>query len=217
MDLEQAHTNMIKQQIRTCDVFDEHILAAINDTPREYFVPAQIKNLAYTDMPIGIDRGQTMLCPKEEAQMLQALAITPDDHVLEIGTGSGYITTLLARLAKKVTSVDIFADFTRQAQTRLQHFDIDNVTLATGNAATGWSAEAPYDVIIVSGAVPRIPAELVPQLNIGGRLFVFVGDAPAMNACLLTQTAANIWDTQRIFETVVPRLLKIHEPSPFIF
>ncbi len=217
MDLEQAHSNMIKQQILTCEVQEESIIAVLYAVAREQFVPAHMKNLAYADMPLAIGHGQNMFCPKEEAQLLQSLDIKATDSVLEVGTGTGYMTAVLAKLASKVVSVDIFADFTRQAQERLRQFDVDNVTLATGNAAMGWETEAAYDVVVITGSLAKVPAVFDAQVNIGGRLFAVLGEAPSMQACVFTKIAKQQWRAQRLFETTVARLLKTHEASLFVF
>jgi protein-L-isoaspartate(D-aspartate) O-methyltransferase len=217
MDLEQARINMIKQQLRTCEVLDNTLLSLLNELPRDRFVPSQVKNLAFADMQLPIGHEQIMFSPKEEAQMLQSLALKPTDRVLEIGTGTGYITALLAKLCQHVTSVDLFADFTRQAQMQLQQLEIENVTFGTGNAASGWANNAPYDVILLSGSLAKLPQALSRQLNPAGRIFAILGQAPAMQACVLTQTQPNQWQTTPLFETVVPRLLKITEPSSFVF
>ena len=217
MDLEQARINMIKQQIHTCDVVDEHLLQVLNDIPRDQFVPAEMKNLAFADLCISLSHDQVMFCPKEEAQMLQALSIQSSDKVLEIGTGTGYVTALLASLAKQVTSVDIFSDFTQQAQTRLQQLELNNVTFATSNAVAGWPSAAPYDVIIITGSLLKIPDAFSEQLAAGGRLFAVLGEAPAMTACVLTQTDDGQWQSKKLFETVVPRLLESTAPPKFVF
>jgi protein-L-isoaspartate(D-aspartate) O-methyltransferase len=217
MNIEQARTNMLTQQIRTWGVLNQHVLDIIAATPREKFVPEVYRNLAYADMAIPLPHDQVMLAPKEEARLLQALNIKPTDVVLEIGTGTGYMTALLACLAKQVYSVDIFADFTVNAKQKLHSLNIANVALITADAARGWEREAPYDVIAITGSSPLLPASFRQSLKPGGRLFAILGDAPAMEATLITRSSTNEWSETLLFETVVPPLINALAPSEFVF
>ncbi len=217
MNLEQARFNMIEQQIRTWEVLDDKILALLDKVPREDFVPPEYRSLAYADTEIPIGHGQKMMPPKLEARILQALEIQEDDDILEIGTGSGYLTALLARLGKHVYSVDLFPEFTADAQRKLDRADIRHVTLETGNAATGWPKHAPYDVIVPTGSYPLFPEELPRELKRGGRMVVIVGEAPVMEAILVQRTTDDAISKESLFETEVAPLLHVPRPQRFVF
>lgn len=216
-DLEQSRFNMIEQQIRTWEVLDPVVLDLLKQVPREAFVPAQYLGLAFADLEIPIGHGQTMLSPKMEARIVQSLNLKKTDKVLEIGTGSGYMTALLARLAQQVVSVDCVPDFTAEAGRRLAAHGIANVTLESGNAALGWSAHVPYDVIVLTGSVPVLPAGLQQQLAVGGRLFAVVGEAPVMSATLIRRVAEQAFRSDVLFETCVPELSGAPQPERFSF
>lgn len=217
MNTNQARTNMLTQQIRACDVLDQAVLDVIAAIPREDFVPAQYREVAFADMQIPLAHGQKMLTPKEEAGLLQAAAIKKTDIVLEIGTGTGFMTALLARMAKQVYSVDIFADFTAQAQHKLDALSIKNATLVTADAARGWQQQAPYDVIFITGSLPFLPDDFRTSLKPGGRMIAILGKAPAMEAVLITRDLKNNWSEKKLFETVVQPLLHALQPSQFTF
>jgi protein-L-isoaspartate(D-aspartate) O-methyltransferase len=217
MNLEQARFNMIEQQIRPWEVLDPVVLDLLGRVPREDFVPSQYAGLAFADLEIPIGHGQSMLSPKLEARILQSLELRKTDSVLEIGTGSGYMTALLARLAKHVTSVDIDADFTAAALHKLQQHGIFNVTLESGNAACGWSADTAYDVIVLTGSVPVLPDALQRSLSIGGRLFAVVGEAPVMSAMLIRRISEDTWRADKLFETCIPTLQNAPQPERFTF
>ena len=207
MNLEQARFNMIEQQIRPWDVLDQKVLEVVASTPREMFVPEAQKPLAFVDMALPLGHDEFMMEPKLEARLLQSLAIQPQDEVLEIGTGSGYLTACLAKLAAHVYSVEIHEDFKQAAQERLDAAEIKNITLWQGDAAFGWS-EPPgkYDVIAVTGSLPEYDDCFEKMLNPGGRLFIVVGDAPAMQARLVTRATNNEFDRTVLFETVIKPL-----------
>ncbi len=217
MNIEQARTNMLTQQIRTWGVLDQQVLDTIAMIPREKFVPEKYYNLAYADMLVPLPHEQVMLTPKEEARFMQALAIQPTDKVLEIGTGTGYMTALLAHLAKQVYSIDVFADFTVRAKQKLQQLAITNVELITADAALGWEQAGPYDAIVITGSLPLLPASFRNSLKLGGRLIVILGQAPAMEATLIIREEANVWSEILLFETVVPSLLNAPMPASFAF
>ena len=217
MNVELARFNMIEQQIRPWDVLDDRVLSLLTEVRREDFVPTQYQTLAFADIAIPLDHDQTMMAPKLEARMLQALGIRETDKVLEIGTGSGYVTALLAKLAQHVFSVDIHADFSASAKAKLEKLGLRNITLETGDSARGWSKHAPYDVIAVSGSCPVLPEELQRSLKLNGRLFVVCGQAPIMEALLITRTAENAWASESLFETDVPALANLPAPRPFVF
>lgn len=217
MNLEQARHNMIVQQIRPWEVMDDQVLDLIMRTPREDFVPPQYRNLAFTDMAIPLGHGQVMMPPRLEARMLQALAVQPDESVLEIGTGSGYVTALLAQLARHVYSVEIVPELKQAAEQRLAARGLTNVTLDEGDAAAGWPRRGSYDAIAVTGSLPMLVPELAQELNVGGRLFVVVGEAPAMTALLITRLGKDEWAQEDLFETVLPPLQNAAQPQRFMF
>lgn len=217
MNVEQARFNMIEQQIRPWEVLDQQVLDLLFVVKREDYTPMAYKSLAFADMEIPVGQGEVMLAPKIEARLLQELAIKKTDKVLEIGTGSGYMAALLAARAEYVVSVEINPELAAQAQANLQRGGVGNVLVEVGNAARGWAARAPYDVIVVSGALPEVPKELLAQLRVGGRLAAIVGTAPVMEAQLITCTAEGAYNTVNLFETVVPPLHEVATKSGFTF
>ncbi len=217
MNFEQARFNMVEQQIRTWDVLDDRTLGILSSTPREDFVPEQYRALAFTDMSVPLPHDQVMMPPKLEGKLLQSLTIQPTDQILEIGTGSAYVTTCLARLGSSVHSVDLYDDFTDQAEARLKQHQIANVTLATGDAATGWESDTDFDVIAVTGSLPVLHQGFHTLLKPGGRLFVIVGKPPIMQAVLITRVGDQEWNRESLFETSVPALVNAPEPEAFRF
>ncbi len=216
MDIEQARFNMIEQQIRTWDVLDQNVLDLIARMPREDFVPLPYRKLAFADVEIPLGNGQFMMQPKLEARIIQTLNIRPIDIILEIGTGSAYLTALLASLGGHVHSVDIFAEFTASAQRKLAAHNIGNVTLETGDAALGWDKHKPYDVIVITGSLPIFSEKFQQSLNLGGRLFMVSGLAPAMEALLITRTSESRWVRETLFATCVPSLINAPQPPSFV-
>ncbi|PKO37303.1 MAG: protein-L-isoaspartate O-methyltransferase [Betaproteobacteria bacterium HGW-Betaproteobacteria-6] len=206
MNIEQARFNMIEQQIRPWDVLDPQVLDLLFVIKREDFTPPAYRNLAFADMEIPLGDGQMMLAPKIEAKMLQELGLKKTDKVLEIGTGSGYMAALLAARAEHVVTVECRPALVDMAKQNLERAGIANVTIELGDGANGWSQRGPYDAIVVSGSVPAVPDALLKQLRIGGRLAVVVGEAPVMEAQLITCTADGIYNTVNLFETVIPAL-----------
>ena len=217
VDLGQARHNMIEQQIRTWDVLDQDILDLIDSVPRDPFVPAEYRNVAYSDMQIPLGRDQVMMHPRVEARMLQALDVQPHEKVLEIGTGSGYVTALLSRLAEQVNSVEYIPEFKLEAAQRLAAHGCDNVQLEVGDAAQGWERHGPYDIIAITGSLPVLPEAFRQQLNIGGRLFAIVGDDPVMEAELITRVGEEDFVSESLFETSLPPLINAAQPERFTF
>lgn len=221
MNLEQARQNMIAQQIRTWDVLDHDVLQTLVDVRREAFVPAAYQSLAFVDTEIPLPCGQNMFAPKLEARLLQEAAIRNNELVLEIGSGSGYMAALLAHHARHVVTVEIEPELHKLAETNLKGYGTGNVTVALGDGARGWAGNgthaAPYDVIMVSGALPLLPESLLAQIKVGGRLLAIVGEAPVMAACLVTRTAADAWDTVKLFETSAKPLRNAEAPPAFHF
>lgn len=215
--IEQARFNMIEQQIRPAEVLDPAVLNAIALIPRENFVPAQYRSLAFIDMMLPLPHGQVMLTPILVGRMLQALAVRSMDTVLEIGTGSGYATALLATLGRRVTSVDIHAELTQLAQQNLNRQHIKHVTLEIGDASLDWAGDEPFHIIAITGSLPLMPEAYKQRLRIGGRLFAIVGDAPVMEAILITRLGENEWTKEALFETDVPLLVNARQPSRFTF
>ncbi|MGE5471655.1 MAG: protein-L-isoaspartate O-methyltransferase family protein [Bacteroidota bacterium] len=206
MNIEQARFNMIEQQIRPWEVLDPQVLDLLFVVKREDFVPAAYRNLAFADMEIPLGSGQVMLAPRVEAKLLQELGIKKTDKVLEIGTGSGYMAALLAARAETVVSVECRPELAEFARQNLERAGVANVVVEVANGINGWSQNGPYDAIVVSGSVPVLPAALLKQLRVGGRLAVIVGEAPVMEAQLITCTADGIYNTVNLFETVIPAL-----------
>jgi protein-L-isoaspartate(D-aspartate) O-methyltransferase len=206
MNIEQARFNMIEQQIRPWDVLDPQVLDLLFVVKREDFAPPAYRNLAFADMEIPLGDSQMMLAPKIEAKMLQELGIKKTDKVLEIGTGSGYMAALLAARAEHVVTVECRPALVDIAKQNLERAGIKNVTVELGDGANGWPQGGPYDAIVVSGSVPSVPDVLLKQLSIGGRLAVVVGEAPVMEAQLITCTADGVFNTINLFETVIPAL-----------
>ena len=217
VDLEQARHNMVEQQIRPWNVLDNQLLDLISGLPRDRFVPEEYRSLAYADTHIPIGHSQFMMPPREEARMLQALRIQPSDTVLEIGTGSGYCTALMAQLAYKVYSVDIISEFIESAKERTQELGLDNIEFEEGDAVTGWPHHKPYDVIAITGSFYKLPKTYKRHLPIGGRLFCIVGQEPAMKAKLITRLDEDRWHEEVLFETVLPYLINAKRPEQFEF
>ena len=216
-DIERNRFFMVEQQIRTWEVLDPVVLALLMRVHREDFVPPAHRALAFAEMEIPLGHGEMMLSPKTEARMLQSLMIKDSDSVLEIGTGSGFMTALLASLARHVYSVDSISEFSRSAATRLTAAGIANVTLDTGDAARGWDKHGPYDVIVLTGSVPVLPDSFQHSLNPGGRLIAVVGEAPVMQTQLVTRAAGGACSTVTLFETCIPPLKNALQPQRFQF
>ncbi len=207
MDTDAARVNMIKQQVRTWDILDERVLTLLKTTPREDFVPTTYRRLAFADMNIPLGHEQVMMSPLVEAKALEKLAIKSQEKILEVGTGSGYMTALLAQSGQHVYSVDIHPAFITSAQQKLAALNIENVTFEEGCAAKGWEKQQPYDAICVTGSLPKIPSSLPKQLTVGGRLFAIVGQGKVMEAMLITRLDESHWDETHLFETYLPPLI----------
>ena len=216
MDFERARFNMIEQQIRPWNVLDPGVLDLLRQVPREQFVTPPQRSLAFADLSIPLDHDQVMMQPKVEARLIQALALSRQDRVLEIGTGSGYLTALLAASAATVVSVEIYSALSLQAGARLQNAGFDTVDLKVGDAANGWPDGQPYDAIIITGSLPILPTPFLEALAPGGRLVAIIGEAPAMEALLYQKTSAAPLITS-LFDTVVPPSINIPKKDDFIF
>lgn len=217
MNFDQARFNMVEQQIRPWEVLDARVLELLETTHREDFVPVRYRKMAFSDIAIPLDLDQSMMKPVVEGRLLQALELQPDETVLEIGTGSGFITACLAKIAKRVVSVDIHEQFTKETASKLKEKLIDNVELQTGDVMTGWQPEQAQDVLVVTGSVEDVPDHFRGWVNPGGRLFVVCGDSPAMEAKLLTKLNATEWHEESLFETDLPRLINAEKAPEFEF
>ena len=216
MDFEQARFNMVEQQIRTWDVLDQNVLDLLVRVRREEYVPEKYRNLAFTDMEIPLGFGESMLAPKLEARLVQAANVQPADTVLEVGTGSGHMTALLASLAARVYTVEIIPELGHEAQHKLAAHGFANITAELGDAARGWEAHAPYDVIVVTGSLPMLPASFERSLSPGGRLIAIVGDPPVMTAQLVRRVG-EAFPREGLFETCIRPLRNAPQPERFVF
>jgi protein-L-isoaspartate(D-aspartate) O-methyltransferase len=221
MNLEQARSNMVEQQIRPWEVLDQDVLDLLYAVPREEFVPRPWRNLAFSDMEIPLKEqardGEKMWAPRIEARVLQALAPRRTDRVLEVGTGSGYLSALLAHRAAHVYSVEIEPALAAFGKANIARHGIDNVTLETGDGARGYDRWAPYDVVVLTGSVPVLPPTVLESLAPGGRVFAVVGDAPVMTAKIVTRSAPGAFRTAELFETLLAPLVNCVRPSRFSF
>jgi protein-L-isoaspartate(D-aspartate) O-methyltransferase len=221
MNLEQARSNMVEQQIRPWEVLDQDVLDLLYAVPREEFVPRAWRNLAFSDMEIPLKEqardGEKMWAPKIEARVLQALAPRRTERVLEVGTGSGYLAALLAHRSAHVYSVEIEPALAAFGKANIARHGVDNVTLETGDGARGYDRWAPYDIVVLTGSVPVLPPTVLESLAPGGRVFAVVGDAPVMTAKIVTRTAPGAFRTAELFETLLAPLVNCVQPSRFSF
>lgn len=205
-DYAKARELMVEQQVRPWDVLDARVLAALSSIPRDAFVPAAHRALAYVDVALPLAHGEVMMKPVVEGRMLQALALTPGDEVLEIGTGSGFITACLGRLARDVVSLELHADLADAARARLAAQNLaGNIRIETADALA-WATERRFDAICVTGAVDRIPSRFLEWLRPGGRLLVVQGRSPVMDA-VLVRNDVNGQRIESLFETDLPYLV----------
>ena len=217
MDFEKARFNMVEQQIRPWDVLDPHVLDLLFEVKREEYVPGQYRELAFADIEIPIGHGVSMLFPKLEAKILQAVGLRKSDRVLEVGSGNGYMTALLAMGGQHVYSIEIVPELSAMAEKNLKAHHVGNVTLEVGDASQGWGKHGPYDVIVLTGSTPVLPEEFQKELHLGGRLFAVVGEGPAMRATLVTRIGKDAWHTEDLFETRIPALQNAPKMKKFVF
>lgn len=211
-----ARTQMVNQQVRAWDVLDPAVLAVLAEVRREQFVPSRFRQLAFADTAIPLPGGQAMMTPQVEGRLLQALAIRDTDRILEVGTGSGFLTACLARLGASVTSLEILPDLADEARRNLHAAGIRNAEVHTADVFA-WRPDGVFDVIAVTGSVPVYDPRFQDWLAGGGRLFVVVGEAPLMEALLVERQGPAQWTTTRLFETRLPALCHARTPSRFIF
>ncbi len=216
MDTDFARQQMVEQQVRAWEVLDPDVLQVLKDIPREQFVPTGYESLAFADTEIPIGHGQTMMTPTIEGRLLQALRPSSGDRVLEVGTGTGFLTACLARLAKHVTSVDIYEDFLDTASANVEDCGLGDVKLLQMDA-TQSLPEGFFDVIAVTGSIEKFDPRFVEALAPGGRLFVVVGNGPAMDARIVTRTGDNDWESDSLFETTLAPLVNGVQPPQFSF
>lgn len=217
MNFEQARQNMVENQVRPWEVLDARVLDVLGRMRREDFVAPEHRQLAFADVCLPLGHGEVMMKPVLEGRLLQALELTPDDRVLEVGTGSGFFTACLAGLASQVVSVDIHADFTHAAAQRLTAAGVGNVTLDTGDAVVGWSPTGQFDVVVLTGAVARLPERMLGWLKPGGRLLAIRGLSPAQQVVLMTQEGAGRYREEVLLETDLPYLVHAEPPRQFVF
>lgn len=215
--IEQARYNMVAQQIRPWEVIDRRVLSTVKRVPREDFVNADYQGLAFADIEIPIGHGEHMMAPKIEARMLQALNVQSGDRVLEIGTGSGFVTACLAHLGGRVTSIDIYQDFLDTAAERLAQHGFDKVQLEHGDVFDTHFEDGAWDVIAVTGSLPAGAEQMQHLLAQNGRLFVVTGSAPAMHAELITRVDGHAFSREKLFETVLAPLRNAPQPERFVF
>ena len=220
MNIEQVRFNMVEQQIRTWDVLDTDVLDLLHTIKRENFVPPAQREFALMDIETPLtplSASERMWTPKMEARVVQDLDLKGDEHVLEIGTGSGYLTALLAARTARVTSVEIDPALAKFASDNLAQTGITNATVLTGDASRGWRGAAPFDVIVFTGSMEVLPEEVFSQLKATGRVFAVVGKRPVMAAQLVTVTASGGRQARTLFETVVAPLVNAAKAPAFVF
>lgn len=215
-DVQFARRQMIEQQVRAWEVLDLRVLDALQQVPREEFVPAAYRELAFADTTVPIAHGQTMLAPKVEGRILQALDVQPGDHALEVGTGTGFFAACIGRLARSVRTIDLFPDFVTGARNAYLRVGVHNVTAETQDAMQLAEREA-YDVIALTASLPVYDARFERALKVGGRLFVAVGAGPLLEAWRVTRTGAGEWVRESLFETGMAPLLHAPGPPKFVF
>lgn len=215
LNIELARHNMVEQQVRPWEVLDSRVLEALSAIRREDFVPPACRNLAFADLSLPLGHGEVMMKPVLEGRVLQSVAPTREESVLEIGTGSGFLTACLARLSGEVVSVEQHAEFADAARTRLHATRIVNARIEVADAVAKFVPNRPFDVMVVTGAVFALPRHWREWVKPGGRLFAIVGESPAQHAVLYTRDAGNEWSEERLFETDLPYLHNATPPKRF--
>lgn len=216
MQTEIARRQMVEQQVRAWEVLDDRVLGVIAQVRRELFVPAAYRSVAFADVEIPLGHGQSMLAPKVDGRILQALAVAEGDQVLDVGTGSAYLAACLARLAGSVRSIELHQDLTARARENVRASGIGGITLETLDAMTLEERDR-YDAIAVTGSLPLYDSRFERALKIGGRLFLVLGQAPVMEALLIRRVSETEWVREPLFETVIAPLQNAPHPSPFAF
>jgi protein-L-isoaspartate(D-aspartate) O-methyltransferase len=214
-NIDIARQNMVENQVRPWEVLDARVLDVLKAVRREDFVPAKYRSLAFADMALPIGGGQSMMKPTVEGRLLQALALDGDDRVLEIGTGSGFVTACLARLAAAVTSVEIDAALAESARARIAASGAQNVRIDVADAVRDFRPNERFDAVAVTGAVNALPDRFRDWVTPGGRLFAIVGESPAMQAILYTRIDDTHWNEESLFETDLAYLTHAEPPRRF--
>jgi protein-L-isoaspartate(D-aspartate) O-methyltransferase len=217
MNIEQARFNMVEQQIRPWEVLDADVLELLFEVKREDFVPPEHRSIAFADLEVPLGHGESMMQPKIEARILQDLAVQAGETVYEVGTGSGYLTALLSRRARHVTSAEIHPDLKSRAERNLRAMGAANVTLLEGDSARAPLAESAFDVIVLTGSTPVLPQAFLDRLSVGGRLFAVLGDSPVMKAVIVRQPVAGSFQHVELFETMLRPLVNAAQPPRFRF
>jgi protein-L-isoaspartate(D-aspartate) O-methyltransferase len=214
-----AREQMIEQQVRAWDVLDERVLGIFRKVPREHFVPAEQRYVAFADLEVPLPKGQHMLRPSVAGRLLQALELTGLERVLEVGTGSGFLTACLATVSAHVHSIEIFPELAALAKSNLTSLGVGNAEVVTADAmhSPGLDAQTRYGAIAVTGSLPSQDDRFQRQLEVGGRMFIVVGEAPVMAARLIRRTAENAWTSESLFETVIDPLVNARRPEEFTF
>ena len=210
---DNAHFNMLEQQVRPSEVLDQRVLAVLKQIKRTDFVDETLSGIAYADTGLPIGYGQTMLPPILQGRMLQALDIQKHETALEVGTGSGYLTALLAILAQQVTTVDIVPELSALAEQNIQKYGFNNVVFCIGDASKGWPLSDRVDVIVLTAAFVTVPDDYLQSLTVGGRLLAVVGQGQNMSVQLIRRLAEREWHTDTVLETVIPAVINA-EPKP---
>lgn len=217
MNFDQARQNMVENQVRPWEVLDGRVLDVLRRVRREDFVPPAHRQLAFADLSLPLGHGEVMMKPILEGRVLQALELKPEDRVLEIGTGSGFLTACLAKLCAQVTSVDVHADFTAAASQRLAAAGITNAQLVTAEAVNSWQPHGTFDAVVVTGAVYRIPDRFLGWLQPGGRLLAVRGESPVQQVLVITHEGNGRYREENLFETDLPYLAHAEPPRRFVF
>lgn len=218
MDTNQARKNSIDNQIRPWGGLDYIANNALRGIPREFFVPEKYKDLAFADIEIPLTDKAKMLSPKIEGRILDALKIKKNETVLEVGTGSGYLTAVLSKLCKSVTSIEINEELSVSAQQKFKELNINNITTEIGDASKGWQRSTDFfDVVIIGTSVPKITGRFFHLLNVGGRIFVVEGSGKAMSAKVVTRLSEHKWETKSLFETQLSVMLGLEKTAKFEF
>ena len=217
MNQEQARFNMVEQQIRPWQVLDKAALNVLSNLQRELFVPDAYQALAYTDTEIPLGHGQTMVPPRVDARLMHDLHLSGTEKVLEVGTGSGYLTALLAGRAQRVISLEVNPELAATARANLQRAGVTNADVRVADGSQGAAGDAPFDAIVLGGSVAEVPQALLQQLKIGGHLIAIVGTDPVMCTTLLTRTSDANWHSKALWDTTAPRLQGFAEPTRFHF
>ena len=216
-DFETARRVMAEKQVRTWDVLSQRVLEVMETLPREHFAPERYRKLAYADIQIPIGHGQVMLNPKIEGRILQALHPERNESVLDIGTGTGYLSACLARMARSVLSVDIVPEFRQPAQERIRALGIDNVECITADAAHGLDRSDQFHAVVVEAGLPKLREDFHRHVREGGRLLLIIGTPPIMEGVLFTRVSKEGWVSESLFDTLIPGIIDPSERPDFDF